>query len=1643
MTSSKFKRFKFALKAGTFILAFLCILFLLVLIPPVQNKIVSIVTERLSEQLNTQVTLDKFYFNFLDEVCFQGLYIEDQSQDTLVYAQAVYADLAFWKLLWNKVEIHDFEIVNPTIRLKQEVDESFNFQFLLDAFASSDTTSSEDSSIRVDLDRISLLRSDIKVEMLTELISFKADDILLKVSLIDLENSILEFNKLSLQKAALEYTYAASNDQEVETDELYSNTFPLVEFPFDISLKELQTSESSILYKEVGAQKTITFDPKFINLLDFSTHLEDMQVNSSLFKVMLTDLSVNINDEFQIDQLKSDIALTDQKLSLVNSVFLAGKNSIYPDLNLQYNNFDQLSQFDSSIALELALKTSKILPKSLGYFLPSIYENESLAPYISKLVTLEGKLNGSLRELNVEKFLLDASETKFIARGMIKNPLDIDRLSVDKLKLKGDIDYSDYKAFISDPKLKNQVRKVGRIDVDMFLDGSLSSLDFKDLNLKTESLFSLKMNGTLNDLLDSEKLSYQVNVDQLTTGKQDASIFLDSIPSVLDDLDTIKYSGTLKGNLRDISMNGDFASSLGPLKSDLSIVFNNDYTDAKYKGEITTLDFDAGRLLDQDSLGRITMDVKLDGSGLSADSITTLVEGTIRQVTYNSYRYEQIQMDGTINGQSFEGTAGIDDENIKFSFNGSVDINDSIPEYRFELLLDTISLQALNLSSDIFNMSAKINANLTGSNLDNIVGQLKVKDIFMTKQEKSVKADSMLLYAEEKLNERELSFTSKYGTAEIVGDYKLELLDDAILDFFDRYFPMKTFLGRSPKSDMILNPQELKASRTDVVNAHVEIFDIVEIAQFFDFPMEQFDSSILDFKLEIPEDLTTLSVYIPKLIYDGYFFDSIYFAAKNDGDQLYSNFKIDSVSLSESVHSSGIKIDMLFENQSARIKTLIKNNENIRGLGFTNLLKATDNDQFSIRFIDRFILNDKLWQVQQDSSIILTADAWNIPPISISNGSERLEIEGTTAKLITDFENFDIKNFVDIIGIDSLDASGIMDGELMIGLNDEIPLEGNLIVKDLQFNEYDLGTVDLLAIKEGELVDIQLNAKGTSLDFGGSVNYNLDKGEFQGQLLVSNMDLAPYNPLVSSYFTGLKGKLTGDAFIEGTIEKPSVTGVFNLENVSAKFVPLATSYKIQTGTITLFDEVIQPNITLIDEKSRTSYLDGDIYHYYFEDLQFDLTFDAEAFTFLDSPADKSELFYGKFVGKVYAEITGDVDLPIVFADVQALSETEMTVQILANQSTLIEEDYIVFYDQNVVQSPEELDSLSRNAYQTESAVDLNLRLSTTPQALYHVIVDPLTGDRLDIRGEGDLIILVPNQEDLSIIGELKVVSGNYRLSYENIVKRNFALDPGSRMVFTGDPYEARLDMRAIYKTSTNTYALVQNASATISDGSVSNKTLVEVLLYIKGTISKPELNFDIQIPESSTSPVGSSVNTALTNIRQSETLLLEQVFSLILFNSFSSSNSSNNFSNVGTSAAVSSVGSLINSQLNRLTQTTSGLELNFALDQYQDQGAAVNSDITEVNLGVQQKLFNDRLIVSAGGNANLGITQNTQEFSRVAGDFVVTYLLTKDGSYRIKVFQKSDFDAISTSSVWRTGVGLSYKNKFGKINKTRSVKEGN
>ena len=144
------------------ILIFFMLLVLFVRSPWGQNIIKDKLIAYITDKTNTKITIDKLFLTFDGDIQVNGLYLEDTKGDTLIYSKTLEANMALWPIITGKglgLDALDWHGVRANIHRKDTVS-GYNFEFLMDAFPSSNTTNTPAdttaASMQVTLGRLNL-----------------------------------------------------------------------------------------------------------------------------------------------------------------------------------------------------------------------------------------------------------------------------------------------------------------------------------------------------------------------------------------------------------------------------------------------------------------------------------------------------------------------------------------------------------------------------------------------------------------------------------------------------------------------------------------------------------------------------------------------------------------------------------------------------------------------------------------------------------------------------------------------------------------------------------------------------------------------------------------------------------------------------------------------------------------------------------------------------------------------------------------------------------------------------------------------------------------------------------------------------------------------------------------------------------------------------------------------------------------------------------------------------------------------------------------------------------------------------------------------------------------------------------------------
>jgi hypothetical protein len=302
-----------------------------------------------------------------------------------------------------------------------------------------------------------------------------------------------------------------------------------------------------------------------------------------------------------------------------------------------------------------------------------------------------------------------------------------------------------------------------------------------------------------------------------------------------------------------------------------------------------------------------------------------------------------------------------------------------------------------------------------------------------------------------------------------------------------------------------------------------------------------------------------------------------------------------------------------------------------------------------------------------------------------------------------------------------------------------------------------------------------------------------------------------------------------------------------------------------------------------------------------------------------------------------------------------------------------------------------------------------------------------------MQGEGLLTGGIDPSGKTTLTGSYEITGGAYELSY-NLLRRKFEIEPGSKIVWNGEPTKADMNVTAIYKTKAAPMDLVKNqvdAAEASSRNIYLQRLPFEVLLKLQGELLQPQVSFDIQLPEESNQvakEAATTINYRLTQLRQEPSELNKQVFSLLLLNRFVGENPFESSAGglTAESFARQSASKLLTEQLNRLaSDLVQGVELNFDVTSFDDYSTGTAQTRTDMNVALSKRLLNDRLTVTVGSNFELEGAQNTnRSSSNIAGNVAVDYSLSQDRRYMLRAYRKNEYEGVIEGYVIETGVGF-------------------
>lgn len=784
-------------------------------------------------------------------------------------------------------------------------------------------------------------------------------------------------------------------------------------------------------------------------------------------------------------------------------------------------------------------------------------------------------------------------------------------------------------------------------------------------------------------------------------------------------------------------------------------------------------------------------------------------------------------------------------------------------------------------------------------------------------------------------------------------------------------------------------------------------------------------------------------VHIPKIQYKNFNLEKFRFKALGDSANLSSELNIGKIS-TDTVGIENIQFTTETIDNNTSLKFKIKEDSTHVKYEFNANIKADSvslANGYNLHLTQPLILNSVEWAVDSLNSIRRNSEGVYIENLTFSNQADSLSIQKTREdnSVIIQASSFDLTLLAGILNLPDPIIQGELFGELT--LNNNGSFAGNGYIEDFTLSQGKFGRFEWDANNEDDQFFIDINSDGEDIKLstkGKIIPQNNKLSQFDFDLNLQEINMGAMPRIFPSIFFAGEGIISGNIKFTGTNEKPVVAGKINVDDVTMGLKSNGGLYKVSRQTIDVTsDEIKLDNFTITDSTSQKLMVNGKITHTYFQDLRADLTIDTEEFTIFNLKPEDNNRIYGKLLAGSNINITGDIYSPSIKARINVSDKTDMTYAVPeSNYDEGIDEDMIEWVDfQSKIENNALLESNKGSSTKlsfVEKSVDLTGSLFIDQNAVFKVLVDSAAGDYLEIRGDGKIGVSYDRAGNARMNGTFKVADGFYKMTFYEIVKRQFDFQEGSSITWNGNPTDASLNFTALYKTRVSIANLMSTGNTSSTAETYNEQLPFEVLMIITGDLSKPQISFSIDLAQDRKGAYGGAVEAKLNELKQDENELNKQVFALLVLNTFISSNTSSDL-NIASNQARSSASQMLSQQLNNLSdEYVKGVDINFDLQSY---GGAAGEGNTDLNIDLAKTFLDNRMIVKVG--STIAIEDNSSNYSdqqTMMANVSVEYKLTPDGRYRFKVFSETDLEDIVVGRITRTGAGIIFKHDFDRIN---------
>ena len=1129
--------------------------------------------------------------------------------------------------------------------------------------------------------------------------------------------------------------------------------------------------------------------------------------------------------------------------------------------------------------------------------------------------------------------------------------------------------------------------------------GTAKSISVPSLNLRTGSgSINLQARGSYSHA--SSHPAWNADIANLNLSPAGVEFLAENlgskvkIPKEIQRLGTIHLTGKAKGYEKVLSAKGNIETDAGNIS--LQAVKSDD----RIKASVDTRGVNLGRILDNRKLGTVV--AKIDAHGTMKH---IFAKGNIARFDYGNYDFHNIEIDGDYDMKTLRGTASIADPNVNLSVKG---------DYQ--------------LGSRLYALDAAIN-------------HLRPTVLGMKMHDPSYSLDNISISANNKGKEGHLDIEAPFVSLYARGQYDLTTIYGSIMRLVADKLP--TIPGISKHAAKGYNDFTLQAN---ITSAEV-------LQRMFGLPLSLSLPVHINGNISDAEKNVNLYINAPNFSWDGSAFHDANIELNTIGDSLRMEARISQglpyekapvYRLRAAAADNNLSTLLYYANQSSKLP--ITGKIDTRTQFFTS-----DNGATGVHVTvnpSEIMLGEKKWLLNP-ADIIYRKNELTVDMLNFSHGDQHIIINGkatpkATDSIVADLKDVDVAYILNLVNFHSVDFAGKASGKAVVKSIFQTPeAYANLDVKDFVFENGPLGTLHAKAAYDNQ--EGQINIDATAED--GPEHLTVINGYVSPKRNYIDLGIEAHNTSLK-FMENFCGSFLNnvEAWCKG---KLNVVGDLKNINLVGDVVAHGRMHMKQLGTDYTFnhlrahaipDDIQFEGDSIYDshyngKHSHFALIRGGIHHKHLTRLSYDLDIDANNFLGFDTHEFGDDTFYGTVFATGTVGIHGKSGETII--DIDATPEPHsIFVYNVASPDAISAGSFIHWNDATPYiyrpYSPDsDKDKKKDSSSDFSSDMRINFLVNTNPNLTLKLMMDDQTGDYITLNGNGVIRANYYNKGGLDMFGNYVVDHGQYKLTIQNIIKKDFDFQPGGTIAFGGDPYNAPLNLQAKYTVNG-----VPLSDLNIGRSFSSNNIRVDCLMDITGTPGTPKVDFSMDLPT-----VNSDAKQMIYSVINSQEEMNQQVLYLLGIGRFYTQTKNNQTSEDAsqqsqTSLAMQSLLSgTISQQINNvLSSFVNSSNWNFGANISTGNEGFNNAEYEGILSG---RLLNNRLLF----NGQFGYRDNANATQSFIGDFDLRYLIFPNGNLSIHVYNQTNDRYFTRNSLNTQGVGLIMKKDFFNLRDLLGIKK--